>query len=211
MKKETNTNIFVQGKKLPLVEDFYSIQGEGYHTGKPAYFIRLGGCDIACSWCDTKFAWDPQIHPLVETDFIVNKAQTFVAGSIVVTGGEPLMWNLDYLCSELKKHNIQTFLETSGTHKFTGIWDWICLSPKKQNPPLPEAYNKSNELKVIINNRDDLKWAEINAKKVIESCKLFLQPEWSNYKNIIKEIVQYVKDNPKWSISLQIHKFMGIP
>jgi len=199
------------GTKLPLVEDFYSIQGEGYHTGKAAYFVRLGGCDIGCSWCDTKFSWDPKLHPLISADVIVERAKSFEAKSIVVTGGEPLLYNLDYLCSELKKYQIKTFVETSGTHTFTGNWNWVCLSPKKQSPPLSEAYNKASELKVIIHDKGDFEWAEENALKVRNSCKLYLQPEWSIYQKIKSKVIQYVKDHPKWNISLQAHKFMGIP
>lgn len=210
MKKFAN-NIFEDGKKLPLMEEFYTIQGEGYHTGKPAYFIRLGGCDIGCSWCDTKLSWNPELHKLVKVEEIAIKARTYPAKAVVVTGGEPLSYNLDFLCSELKKFNIKTFLETSGPYKLSGKWDWICLSPKKQNPPLPEIYAKANELKVIILSDNDFQWAEKNAKYVNKSCKLYLQPEWSIYKKIIPAIVEYVKNNPKWSISLQSHKFMNIP
>ena len=204
-------NIFEDGKKLPLMEEFYTIQGEGYHTGKPAYFIRLGGCDIGCNWCDTKLSWNPELHKLVKVEEIAVKAGTYPAKAVVVTGGEPLSYNLDFLCSKLKKFNIKTFLETSGAYKLSGKWDWICLSPKKQNPPLPEIYAKANELKVIILSNNDFQWAENNAKQVNKSCKLYLQPEWSRYKKIIPAIIEYIKNNPKWSISLQSHKFMNIP
>ena len=193
------------------MEEFYTIQGEGYHTGKPAYFIRLGGCDIGCSWCDTKLSWNPELHKLVKVEEIAMKAGTYPAKAVVVTGGEPLIYNLDFLCSELKKFNIKTFIETSGPYKLSGEWDWICLSPKKQNPPLPEIYAKANELKVIILSDNDFQWAEKNAKQVNKSCKLYLQPEWSRYKKIIPSIIEYVKNNPKWNISLQSHKFMNIP
>lgn len=199
------------GKKLPLVEEFYTIQGEGFHMGKPAYFIRIGGCDVGCSWCDTKFSWDPDIHPLVDTDIIVRNANRSGCGAVVVTGGEPSLYNLDYLCDQLKKYQVKTFVETSGAHPLTGIWDWICLSPKKNNPPLNEILLKANELKVIIQKPEDFKWAEENASKVSYECMLFLQPEWSRYRQIIPEIVEYVKKNIKWSISLQAHKFMHIP
>ena len=209
--KKFDIKIFEDGKKLPLMEEFYTIQGEGYHTGKPAYFIRLGGCDIGCSWCDTKLSWNPELHKLVEVEEIAMKAGTYPAKAVVVTGGEPLIYNLDFLCSELKKFNIKTFIETSGPYKLSGEWDWICLSPKKQNPPLPEIYAKANELKVIILSDNDFQWAEKNAKQVNKSCKLYLQPEWSRYKKIIPSIIEYVKNNPKWNISLQSHKFMNIP
>ncbi len=209
--KKFDDNIFEDGKKLPLMEEFYTIQGEGYHTGKPAYFIRLGGCDIGCSWCDTKLSWNPELHKLVEVEEIAIKAGTYPAKAVVVTGGEPLAYNLDFLCSELKKFNVKTFLETSGAYKLSGEWDWICLSPKNQNPPIPEIYAKANELKVIILSDNDFQWAEKNAKQVNKSCKLYLQPEWGRYKKIIPAIVEYVKNNPKWNISLQSHKFMNIP
>ena len=206
-----NQNIFEDGKKLPLVEEFYTIQGEGYFTGKPAYFIRIGGCDIGCSWCDTKYSWNPDLFPPVNTDEIVERIIRTETKSVVVTGGEPLMYNLDYLCSELKRNNIKTFIETSGSHPLTGEWDWICLSPKEVNPPLEKIYSKADELKIIIQTINDFIWAEITSEKVNQSCKLYLQPEWSQFEKIIPEIVGYVKKNPKWSISLQVHKFMHIP
>jgi len=199
------------GKKLPLVEEFYTIQGEGYHTGKPAYFIRIGGCDIGCSWCDTKFSWDPDLHPLVETDRVIENALETKARAVVVTGGEPLMYDLTYLCSELKKHGVETFVETCGAYPLTGIWDWICLSPKQSAPPLKEIIEKANELKVIIQTKRDIPWAEINAEKVNNRCHLYLQPEWSQQKKILPLIIDYVKMNPRWRISLQTHKFMHIP
>lgn len=202
---------FDNGKTLPLVEQFYSIQGEGYHTGKPAYFIRLGGCDIGCKWCDTKFSWQESLHQLVSTDEIVSKTVAQKAKSIVVTGGEPLIYKLDYLCDKLKENNIETFLETAGNHPITGKWDWICLSPKQHNPPLPEIFKIADELKVIIGSKDDFLWAEENRKKVSEKCKLYLQPEWSVYNSIIHEVVAYAKERPEWSVSLQSHKFMKIP
>ena len=199
------------GKKLPLVEEFYTIQGEGFHTGKAAYFIRIGGCDVGCSWCDTKFSWDPDLHPLVDTDIIVRNANQSECYAVVITGGEPSLYNLDYLCEQLKKYEIKTFIETSGAYLLTGIWDWICLSPKENTPPLNDIFSKADELKVIIQKPEDFKWAEINAVKVNAYCKLFLQPEWSRYSQILPEIVEYVKKNTKWSISLQSHKFMRIP
>ncbi len=200
-----------EGIKLPLVEEFYSIQGEGYHTGKPAYFIRIGGCDIGCSWCDTKFSWDPDLFPMVDTDRVIENALRTEAKAIVVTGGEPLMYDLTYLCSKLKKHGVETFIETSGAYPLTGIWDWICLSPKESAPPLEEIIEKANELKVIIQTQRDISWAEKNAEKVNEGCYLYLQPEWSQHKKILPVIIEYVKKNPRWRISLQVHKFMHIP
>ncbi|MFO7922308.1 MAG: 7-carboxy-7-deazaguanine synthase QueE [Bacteroidales bacterium] len=204
-------DLFEGGKKLPLVEDFYTIQGEGYHTGKAAYFIRLGGCDIGCSWCDAKFTWNRNLHPLTDADEIVERASSCPARSVVVTGGEPLLYPLDYLCGRLRKKNIGTFIETSGAYPLTGEWTWICLSPKKQGRPEPAIYKSANELKVIVFDTSDLEWAEENALKVNELCRLYLQPEWSRYQNIISSVVDYVKENPKWNISLQAHKFMHIP
>ncbi|MBU0763660.1 MAG: 7-carboxy-7-deazaguanine synthase QueE [Bacteroidetes bacterium] len=203
--------LFNDGKKLPLVEQFYSIQGEGYHTGKPAWFIRVGGCDIGCRWCDTKFSWNKELHPVVDTDEIIANAIACPAKALVVTGGEPLLYDLGYLCSEVRKHGVKTYLETSGSCKLSGTWDWICLSPKKNNPPLKEIYTKTNELKVIIESEDDFDWAAGNAVFAGKNCKLFLQPEWSRFDTIIHPVVEYVKKNPKWSISLQAHKFMRIP
>ncbi|HYX05609.1 MAG TPA: 7-carboxy-7-deazaguanine synthase QueE [Bacteroidales bacterium] len=199
------------GTQLPLVEEFYTLQGEGYHTGKAAYFIRIGGCDVGCSWCDTKFSWQAELHPLTDTFKIVDNAVPFPAKAVVVTGGEPLSYNLDILCEELKKNNIETFLETSGAYPLSGSWDWICLSPKKNLPPVPEIYSKANELKMIVQKEADFEWAEINRDKVGSNCKLYLQPEWSRYKEIIDPLVEYVKQHPEWQISLQAHKFMHIP
>lgn len=196
---------------LPLVEEFYSLQGEGFHTGKAAYFIRIGGCDLGCTWCDSAFTWDYSLFPETEVDKIVENAAACVAKAAVVTGGEPLMWNLDYLCEKLKDKGIETFLETSGACPPSGTWDWVCLSPKKQNPPLPEMFTRANELKVIITKESDLHWAVSNSRKVTKECHLFLQPEWSEYKSITPLIVSFIKQNPKWRISLQSHKFMKIP
>jgi len=211
MGRRNEDPLFEGGKKLPLVEDFYTIQGEGYHTGKAAYFVRLGGCDIGCSWCDTKFSWQPEIHPLVAMDDIVKKAVGYPAKAVVITGGEPMTYRLDYLCGKLKEQNVKIFLETSGSYPLSGEWDWICLSPKKQNSPLDEYYEIANELKVIIRDVNDFHWAEINRKKVMSYCNLYLQPEWSRYHSIIDPIVAYVKEHPWWNISLQAHKFMKIP
>ena len=197
--------------KLPLVEEFLSVQGEGFHTGKAAYFIRLGGCDVGCSWCDSRFAWDPEVHPLVDTELIIEHAVNSGTDSVVVTGGEPLMWNLDYLCNGLKKNKIRTFIETSGAYPLSGKWDWICLSPKKNMPPDERIIREADELKVIIEERSDLDWAEKFRKIVSEKCALFLQPEWSSFEDIIPEIVKYVKENHEWRISLQVHKYMHIP
>lgn len=202
---------FDSGRLLPLVEEFYTLQGEGYNTGKAAYFIRIGGCDVGCAWCDSKLSWDPAVFPPVPVDDIVVRANAFPAKAVVVTGGEPSLYPLDYLCSGLKKCNIQTFVETSGAYTLTGQWDWICLSPKKQQPPVDGIHMKADELKVIISERDDINWAEENATLVKASCQLYLQPEWSRYNEVIPWLVDYVMCNPKWKISLQSHKFMHIP
>ncbi|MDP4226512.1 MAG: 7-carboxy-7-deazaguanine synthase QueE [Bacteroidota bacterium] len=211
VKNTSDEELMEKGELLPIVEDFYTIQGEGYHTGKAAYFIRIGGCDVGCSWCDSKVSWNPDVHPLVSTNDVIKRASEYPAKAVVVTGGEPLMYNLDYLCRGLKDKDIQTFIETSGSHPFSGEWDWVCLSPKKQSPPLEEFYSKADELKVIIMNEEDLQWAEENAEKVNHDCLLYLQPEWSHFKTIIPVLVDYVKQHPKWLISLQSHKFMRIP
>jgi len=206
-----DSEIIPNDQKLPLVEEFFSLQGEGYHTGKAAYFIRLGGCDVGCNWCDSRYSWDPNLHPMVETDAIIDRAVKSGADSIVITGGEPLMWNLDYLCNGLKNRNFSTFIETSGAYPLSGEWDWICLSPKRNMPPVNNICNFADELKVIIQDENDFEWAEIYRGMVSNNCKLFLQPEWSRFKTIITEIVEYVKRNPVWRISLQAHKFMHIP
>jgi len=203
--------IEIPGRKLPLVEEFFTLQGEGYQTGRAAYFIRLGGCDVGCSWCDSRYSWNPDLHPLVETDRIIENVIKSGTDSVVVTGGEPLMWDLGYLCRELKVNSINTFIETSGAYRLSGIWDWICLSPKKNMPPVGIICDIANELKVIIQNNDDFIWAEKYRELVKKDCKLFLQPEWSRFHLIIPEIVEYVKKNPRWRVSLQSHKYMHIP
>jgi organic radical activating enzyme len=207
----TDQQRYEEGRLLPLVEEFYTIQGEGYHTGKAAYFIRIGGCDVGCSWCDTKFSWDPALHPLVDTDRIVAHALQYPAAAVVVTGGEPLMVNMDILTGQLRDHGIRTFLETSGAYPLTGSWDWICLSPKKNAPPVPPIYDRADELKVIIASEDDLEWAIENASRVREECKRYLQPEWSRRESMLPVITRYVMDHPRWMVSLQSHKYMRIP
>lgn len=203
--------LFDQGRLLPLMEDFYTIQGEGYNTGQAAYFIRLGGCDMGCWWCDVKESWDATLHPLTLTDTIIERVLQYPAKAVVVTGGEPVLYNLDFLCGQLKQKGIVTFLETAGVRKLTGDWDWICLSPKKGSLPLLAYFGIANELKMIIHQESDLRWAELNAEKVHTGCHLYLQPEWSNYNFILPLVVEYIKANPRWKISLQTHKFMNIP
>jgi 7-carboxy-7-deazaguanine synthase len=209
-----NSTLLKKGKKtlmLPVMEAFHTIQGEGFHQGKSAYFIRLAGCDVGCHWCDVKESWDAEKHPQVDVKDIVNDAALENAPIAVITGGEPLMHNLDQLTSELKEVNFATHIETSGTHPLTGSWDWICFSPKKFKKPLPVIYQKANELKIVIYNRNDFKWAEEHAERVNEHCHLFLQPEWSKRKEMTPLIVDYIKRNPRWQISLQVHKYMNIP
>ena len=204
-------NLLIEGKKLPIMEEFYSIQGEGFNTGKSAYFIRVGGCDVGCHWCDVKESWNPNLHPLTDINQVVDNVKRYPAQSIVITGGEPLIYNLDYLTKELVKNKVEVFLETSGAYPLTGSWHWICLSPKKNQPPLTEVYNRADELKVIIYNKHDIQWAEAHAEKVGTECKLYLQPEWSNREKVMPLIIDYVMNNPKWNISLQTHKYMQIP
>jgi organic radical activating enzyme len=198
------------GEMLPLMEEFYTIQGEGFHTGKAAYFIRIGGCDVGCHWCDVKESWNADLHPPTFTNSIVNNAKNYV-NTVVVTGGEPSMWNLDFLTNSLQNLQIKTHIETSGAYHLTGKWDWICLSPKKTKLPLDSIYPKAHELKVIVFNKNDFKFAEEQAAKVSENCELFLQPEWSNKEKMTPLIVDYVMKNPKWKISLQTHKYLNIP
>lgn len=195
---------------LPLMEEFYTIQGEGFYTGKAAYFIRIGGCDVGCHWCDVKESWNANLHPVTETIGIIENAKKF-ANTVVITGGEPLMWNLNFLTTELQRNNIKTHIETSGAYPLSGKWNWICLSPKKTKLPLQEIYSVANELKIIINNMHDFKFAEEQANNVSSSCELFLQPEWSKREKITPKIINYVMQNPKWKISLQTHKFLNIP
>lgn len=211
METKQHNTLLEQGHELPLMEEFYTIQGEGFHSGKPAYFIRVGGCDVGCHWCDVKESWDAALHPLTAVDTIVKNAKKFPAKAVVVTGGEPSMYNLEYITRLFKKEGIQTFIETSGAYQLTGIWDWVCLSPKKTGEPLQENFLKANELKIIIHNKSDFEWAEKNAKHIGSDCKLFLQPEWSKSKEMMPFIVDYVMTNPKWNVSLQSHKYMNIP
>jgi 7-carboxy-7-deazaguanine synthase len=211
----TDSKLFEGGKKLPLMEEFYTIQGEGANTGQAAYFIRVGGCDVGCHWCDVKESWDATLHPLTDVDSIIKNVLSHPAKAVVVTGGEPSMYPMEYITAELKKSNIKTFIETSGAYSLSGNWDWICLSPKKNMPPLVSNFLMAHELKVIIHNQNDFVWAENNFNSIIDSgnkiCEFFLQPEWSKMNELMPKIVDYVMQNPKWKISLQTHKFMHIP
>lgn len=196
---------------LPVMEAFYTLQGEGYHQGKAAYFIRLAGCDVGCVWCDVKESWDKDSYPLRNIKEIVANAKKNPARLAVITGGEPTLYNLEALTTELKKERFSINIETSGSSPLTGNWDWICLSPKKFKPPLPDILPKANELKIIIFNKSDFLWAEKYAAKVSSSCKLYLQPEWSKSAIVTPMIVDYIKENPKWQLSLQIHKYINVP
>ena len=195
---------------LPLMEAFYTIQGEGYYTGHAAYFIRLAGCEVGCHWCDVKESWDEHLHPKVAISDIVAKAVE--NGKLaVITGGEPLMWNLDALTQQLKNKGIQTNIETSGAYELSGVWDWICLSPKKTKLPTQSVYDAANELKCIIFNKHDFIFAEEQAALVNSNAKLYLQGEWSKKEEMLPLVIDYVKNNPKWAISTQTHKYLDIP
>ncbi len=204
-------DLLSRGEQLPLVEDFYSIQGEGYHTGKAAYFIRLGGCDVGCRWCDAKESWNPRIHPPVPVSMVVDRAVACAAHSIVITGGEPLLYELAPLTEALHQQGLEIFLESSGSHPFSGEFDWVCLSPKQNKPPLEQAYERADELKVVIERVEDIAWAEGCAKRVRPDCRLYLQPEWSRSTEVMPHLVEYAKAHPEWRISLQTHKYMRIP
>lgn len=193
------------------MEHFYTIQGEGMHSGSAAYFIRLGGCDVGCHWCDVKESWDMNAHPKLELNDIIKEVKNSGSSIAVITGGEPAMHNLEELTSLLRKNKIQVHIETSGSSAITGEFDWICLSPKKRKALLKEALKVADELKVVVYNKDDFKWAEENAKLVSKKCKLLLQPEWSKAAQMTPLIVEYVKKHPKWHVSLQTHKYMNIP
>jgi organic radical activating enzyme len=205
------TDIFDGGKKLPVMEEFYTLQGEGFNMGKAAYFLRIGGCDVGCSWCDIKESWNADLFPPVDIDPVIERAAATPAKTVVVTGGEPSNYPLDYLTTELRKRGVKTMIETSGVSRLTGAWDWICLSPKQFSPPLEETFPRASELKVIIQKHTDLHWAEKNAAKVGSNCLLYLQPEWSVAAEIMETLTNYVMQHPKWRISLQSHKYMGIP
>lgn len=210
MKNATFQEAVALGHSLPLMEAFYTLQGEGYHKGSAAYFIRIGGCDVGCHWCDVKESWDANRHPPTSIETIVNEAKKY-AKTIVVTGGEPLMWNMTPLTETLHKFGMDIHIETSGAYPLSGQWDWFCLSPKKNKLPLPAAYNIADELKVIIHNKNDFKFAEEQSKHVGNDCKLFLQPEWSKREIMMPLMVDYVLEHPKWKASLQTHKYLKIP
>ncbi|SCX87577.1 Organic radical activating enzyme [Nonlabens sp. Hel1_33_55] len=208
--KETIENKVNAGLMLPLMEEFYTIQGEGFHTGTAAYFIRIGGCDVGCHWCDVKESWNAETHPPTSIEQIVDHADKW-SKTIVITGGEPLTWNMQPLTRALKDRDMTVHIETSGAYPLTGIWDWICLSPKKIKMPVPEIYKKANELKVIVYNKNDFAFAKAESQKVSANCQLFLQPEWSVREKMIPLITEFVMENPEWRVSLQTHKYLNIP
>ncbi|MEP7373131.1 MAG: 7-carboxy-7-deazaguanine synthase QueE [Chitinophagaceae bacterium] len=204
-----NDNIIVAA--LPVMEHFYTIQGEGYHQGKAAYFIRLGGCDVGCVWCDVKESWDADKHPMYAITSLMTEVGKTPAEIVVITGGEPLMHNLDELTKELQDAGLQTNIETSGSSPLSGHWNWICLSPKKFKEPLPVVITVADELKIIVFNKSDFDWAEKYAALVSPDCKLYLQPEWSKAAQMTPLIVDYIKAHPQWELSLQIHKYINVP
>lgn len=205
---------------LPVMESFYTLQGEGYHQGRAAYFIRLGGCDVGCVWCDVKESWDAEKHPRLSIDEIVEKLHYETGNKqqatgnkpiVVITGGEPLMHDLTELTKAIHAAGFETNIETSGAHPLSGEWDWICLSPKKFKAPLPDVVPHANELKVVIFNKSDFAWAEEYAALVSPRCKLFLQPEWDKAAQMTPLIIDYIKANPQWELSLQLHKYINVP
>ena len=193
------------------MEMFYSLQGEGYHQGKAAYFIRLAGCDVGCVWCDVKESWDASKHPVLSIEEIVSSALAHPGRLAIITGGEPLLYNLDALTAALKKAGFEINIETSGSSPMSGNWDWVCLSPKKFKAPLSESIAAASELKVVIFNKHDFDWAETYAKQVTASCKLYLQPEWDKANEITPLIIDYIKANPNWELSAQLHKYIQVP
>ncbi|MRN01272.1 7-carboxy-7-deazaguanine synthase QueE [Riemerella anatipestifer] len=210
MMTNTEKELLKLGKLLPVMEHFYTIQGEGAHTGKAAYFIRLGGCDVGCHWCDVKESWDPNLHSLMDAEEVAQIAANH-SKTIVLTGGEPLMWNLEILTKKLKDLGCTIHIETSGAYEMTGHIDWVCLSPKKTGLPRESIYAKANELKVIVFNNHDFKFAEEQASKVSQNCKFYLQSEWSKRDEMYPKITDYILENPKWQASVQTHKYLNIP
>jgi 7-carboxy-7-deazaguanine synthase len=197
--------------KLPVMEHFYTLQGEGFHQGRAAYFIRLGGCDVGCVWCDVKDSWDAEKHPKYDIEYLISNIKRTAAKLVVITGGEPLMHNLDALTTALQANGFETNIETSGAHPLSGSWDWICLSPKKFKAPLPGILPFANELKVVVFNKSDFDWAEEYAQLVSPNCKLYLQPEWDKAAVVTPLIIDYIKTNPNWELSLQMHKYINVP
>jgi 7-carboxy-7-deazaguanine synthase len=196
---------------LPVMEHFYTLQGEGFHQGKAAYFIRLGGCDVGCVWCDVKDSWDSGKHPLRKIEDLISEVKHHPGKIVVITGGEPLMHDLTELTEQLHKAGFKTHMETSGSSPLSGNWDWITLSPKKFKEPLPEVVAYASELKIVVYNKSDFAWAEKWAEQVSPQCKLYLQPEWSKASAVTPLIIDYIKVHPQWQLSLQIHKYINVP
>ena len=196
--------------KLPVMETFYSIQGEGSYQGHAAFFIRLGGCDVGCVWCDVKESWDAEAHPKMSVEELVNEVKRFKTEIVIITGGEPLLYDCTALTAALQNENLKTHIETSGSSPLSGSWDWICLSPKKFKAPLDSVLAKANELKVVVFNKSDFEWAKQHAEKVGPNCVLYLQPEWSKEKEMLPLITAFIQENPQWKLSLQIHKYMNV-
>ena len=210
MDKQTKSAV-ESGEMLPLMEAFYTIQGEGYYSGKAAYFLRIGGCDVGCHWCDVKESWNADLHPPTSITDILKGIAQYPVDTVVITGGEPLMWNLDKLTAALKLEGLKVHLETSGAYPYSGDFDWVCMSPKKMQAPLSTIKPITSELKVIVNNKHDFVWAEEQREGLSDDCKLYLQAEWSKREKIIPMIIDFVKENKDWTISLQSHKYMNIP
>lgn len=211
MKESAQVETAILNSELPVMEDFYTIQGEGFYQGNAAYFIRLGGCEVRCVWCDVKDSWDLNVHPKQAITSLVKKAKNSGSNIVVITGGEPSMHNLANLTQSLKIEGLRTHIETSGAYPLTGIWDWVCFSPKKFKAPHESVPALANELKVVIFHKTDFEWAEEFAAKVPQHCHLYLQPEWSKEDDMLPQIINYVKKHPQWKISLQVHKYMNIP
>lgn len=207
----THLSLTTKALSLPVMEHFYTLQGEGFHQGKAAYFIRLAGCDIGCVWCDVKDSWDREKHPKLLISELTGFVQQTPTKIVVITGGEPLMHDLTELTASIQEKNLQTHIETSGAYPLTGKWNWICLSPKKFKAPLPELVQKANELKVVIYHKSDFDWAEKYAAQVNPSCKLYLQPEWDKAAEVTPLIIDYIKEHPQWQLSLQVHKYINVP
>ncbi|MFA6260286.1 MAG: 7-carboxy-7-deazaguanine synthase QueE [Bacteroidia bacterium] len=205
------SDILISPQEFPVMEHFYTIQGEGFHAGRAAYFIRLGGCDVGCVWCDVKESWDVALHPMISVSDLVKHVRDVHAQVAVITGGEPLLHRLDPLTNALQASGVKTHIETSGSSPLSGTWDWICVSPKKFKAPLKEVIAAADELKIVVFNKSDFAWASQWAALVKPGCKLFLQPEWDQREKVIPLIIEFVKTNPQWEISLQVHKYMQIP
>ena len=199
-----------KSKALPLMEAFRTVQGEGAHTGRSSFFMRIGGCDVGCHWCDVKESWDASVHPLTELEDLIQMPGPNDT-TVVITGGEPLMWDMGPLTEGLKERGLKVHLETSGAYPLTGNWDWVCLSPKKNKSPKPEWYGIANELKVIVFNDDDFKWAEMHSEQCGAQVERFLQPEWSRREQNLPKIIAYLESNPQWRLGLQAHKYIGMP